>query len=270
MWGTQRAASWQGVPHGEVGLPHSLGSSAGTLFVDLGKGCLSWWVPPAVGPCHGAVLGGCAVGLCWEGACDVCSCVVCHGSCHGLCRGDVLWGCAVVPCLGAALWGCAVGRAVGCVFRPCRGLCRGFTLWGCAVAEQIVGPTAVSWPLSPRGQAVLPHILLSCCLSILLSCHSPTMLPSTLLCSHPGALVLQPHHDCAKQGLTHLFALSLSPSVRPSVCLSLTGRLHCPFIKTADSGPPSSSSSSSSPPRTPFPYISCHRTPNLSSFFPCR
>ncbi|NXP57216.1 DREB protein, partial [Chloropsis cyanopogon] len=49
-----------------------------------------------------------------------------------------------------------------------------------------------------------------------------------------------------------------------------TGRLYCPFIKTADSGPPSSSSSSSSPPRTPFPYISCHRTPNLSSFFPCR
>ncbi|XP_010000393.1 PREDICTED: drebrin [Chaetura pelagica] len=47
-----------------------------------------------------------------------------------------------------------------------------------------------------------------------------------------------------------------------------TGRLHCPFIKTADSGPPSSSSSSSSPPRTPFPYITCHRTPNLSSFFP--
>ncbi|NWX08642.1 DREB protein, partial [Caloenas nicobarica] len=47
-----------------------------------------------------------------------------------------------------------------------------------------------------------------------------------------------------------------------------TGRLHCPFIKTADSGPPSSSSSSS-PPRTPFPYITCHRTPNLSSFFPC-
>uniref|UniRef100_A0A674HAF6 Drebrin n=1 Tax=Taeniopygia guttata TaxID=59729 RepID=A0A674HAF6_TAEGU len=47
-----------------------------------------------------------------------------------------------------------------------------------------------------------------------------------------------------------------------------TGRLYCPFIKTADSGPPSSSSSSSSPPRTPFPYISCHRTPNLSSFFP--
>ncbi|XP_032996360.1 drebrin isoform X4 [Lacerta agilis] len=48
------------------------------------------------------------------------------------------------------------------------------------------------------------------------------------------------------------------------------GRLHCPFIKTPDSGPPSfSSSSSSSPPRTPFPYISCHRTPNLSSFFPC-
>ncbi|XP_051487455.1 drebrin isoform X1 [Apus apus] len=48
-----------------------------------------------------------------------------------------------------------------------------------------------------------------------------------------------------------------------------TGRLHCPFIKTADSGPPSSSSSSSSPPRTPFPYITCHRTPILSSFFPC-
>ncbi|KFO81451.1 Drebrin, partial [Cuculus canorus] len=36
-----------------------------------------------------------------------------------------------------------------------------------------------------------------------------------------------------------------------------TGRLHCPFLKTADSGPPSSSSSSSSPPRTPFPYITC-------------
>ncbi|XP_053154548.1 drebrin isoform X2 [Hemicordylus capensis] len=48
-----------------------------------------------------------------------------------------------------------------------------------------------------------------------------------------------------------------------------TGRLHCPFIKAPDSGPPSSSSSSSSPPRTPFPYITCHRTPNLSSFFPC-
>ncbi|XP_042307749.1 drebrin isoform X2 [Sceloporus undulatus] len=48
-----------------------------------------------------------------------------------------------------------------------------------------------------------------------------------------------------------------------------TGRLHCPFIKTPDSGLPSSSSSSSSPPRTPFPYITCHRTPNLSSFFPC-
>ncbi|NWU50952.1 DREB protein, partial [Dromas ardeola] len=48
-----------------------------------------------------------------------------------------------------------------------------------------------------------------------------------------------------------------------------SSRLHCPFIKTADSGPPSSSSSSSSPPRTPFPYITCHRTPNLSSFFPC-
>ncbi|XP_053893518.1 drebrin isoform X2 [Malaclemys terrapin pileata] len=48
-----------------------------------------------------------------------------------------------------------------------------------------------------------------------------------------------------------------------------TGRLHCPFIKTPDSGPPSSSSSSSSPPRTPFPYVTCHRTPNLSSFFPC-
>ncbi|XP_053893517.1 drebrin isoform X1 [Malaclemys terrapin pileata] len=47
------------------------------------------------------------------------------------------------------------------------------------------------------------------------------------------------------------------------------GRLHCPFIKTPDSGPPSSSSSSSSPPRTPFPYVTCHRTPNLSSFFPC-
>ncbi|XP_075772110.1 drebrin isoform X4 [Pelodiscus sinensis] len=48
-----------------------------------------------------------------------------------------------------------------------------------------------------------------------------------------------------------------------------TGRLHCPFIKAPDSGPPSSSSSSSSPPRTPFPYGLCHRTPNLSSFFPC-
>nr|XP_060621633.1 drebrin isoform X1 [Anolis sagrei ordinatus] len=47
------------------------------------------------------------------------------------------------------------------------------------------------------------------------------------------------------------------------------GRQHCPYIKTPDSGLPSSSSSSSSPPRTPFPYITCHRTPNLSSFFPC-
>ncbi|XP_077779620.1 drebrin [Podarcis muralis] len=65
---------------------------------------------------------------------------------------------------------------------------------------------------------------------------------------------------------------SLLLSLSPSVCLVFlsAGRLHCPFIKTPDSGPPSfSSSSSSSPPRTPFPYISCHRTPNLSSFFPC-
>ncbi|XP_077182333.1 drebrin isoform X2 [Paroedura picta] len=44
------------------------------------------------------------------------------------------------------------------------------------------------------------------------------------------------------------------------------GRQYCPFIKTPDSGLPSSSSS---PPRIPFPYITCHRTPNLSSFFPC-
>nr|XP_042700208.1 drebrin [Chrysemys picta bellii] len=66
--------------------------------------------------------------------------------------------------------------------------------------------------------------------------------------------------------LTVLFAFSVS--VRLSVFLS-AGRLHCPFIKTPDSGPPSSSSSSSSPPRTPFPYVTCHRTPNLSSFFPC-
>lgn len=118
MWGTQRAASWQGVPHGEAGLPHSLGSSAGTLFVDLGKGCLSWWVPPAMGPCHGAVLGGCAVGLCWEGACDVCSCVVCHGSCHGLCRGDVPWCRASGQCYGVVpwvvLWAVCSGHAVGC------------------------------------------------------------------------------------------------------------------------------------------------------------
>ncbi|XP_020854469.1 drebrin isoform X3 [Phascolarctos cinereus] len=47
------------------------------------------------------------------------------------------------------------------------------------------------------------------------------------------------------------------------------GRPYCPFIKGPDSGPSSSSSSSSSPPRTPFPYITCHRTPNLSSSFPC-
>ncbi|XP_058533697.1 drebrin isoform X4 [Ochotona princeps] len=47
------------------------------------------------------------------------------------------------------------------------------------------------------------------------------------------------------------------------------GRPHCPFIKASDSGPSSSSSSSSSPPRTPFPYITCHRTPNLSSSLPC-
>nr|BAE01760.1 unnamed protein product [Macaca fascicularis] len=47
------------------------------------------------------------------------------------------------------------------------------------------------------------------------------------------------------------------------------GRPYCPFIKVSDSGPSSSSSSSSSPPRTPFPYITCHRTPNLSSSLPC-
>ncbi|XP_032125761.1 drebrin isoform X1 [Sapajus apella] len=47
------------------------------------------------------------------------------------------------------------------------------------------------------------------------------------------------------------------------------GRPYCPFIKASDSGPSSSSSSSSSPPRTPFPYITCHRTPNLSSSLPC-
>ncbi|XP_044306931.1 drebrin isoform X1 [Varanus komodoensis] len=58
-------------------------------------------------------------------------------------------------------------------------------------------------------------------------------------------------------------------SEAPSPFNRTAGRLHCPFIKTPDSGPPSSSSSSSSPPRTPFPYITCHRTPNLSSFFPC-
>ncbi|XP_070789892.1 drebrin [Pituophis catenifer annectens] len=58
-------------------------------------------------------------------------------------------------------------------------------------------------------------------------------------------------------------------SETPSPFNRTAGRLHCPFIKTPDSGPPSSSSSSSSPPRTPFPYITCHRTPNLSSFFPC-
>ncbi|KAF4014906.1 hypothetical protein G4228_006093 [Cervus hanglu yarkandensis] len=46
-------------------------------------------------------------------------------------------------------------------------------------------------------------------------------------------------------------------------------RPYCPFIKASDSGPSSSSSSSSSPPRTPFPYITCHRTPNLSSSLPC-
>nr|KAF6446405.1 drebrin 1 [Rousettus aegyptiacus] len=48
-----------------------------------------------------------------------------------------------------------------------------------------------------------------------------------------------------------------------------SGRPYCPFIKASDSGPSSSSSSSSSPPRTPFPYITCHRTPNLSSSLPC-
>ncbi|CAH6797677.1 drebrin isoform X2 [Phodopus roborovskii] len=47
------------------------------------------------------------------------------------------------------------------------------------------------------------------------------------------------------------------------------GRPYCPFIKASDSGPSSSSSSSSSPPRTPLPYITCHRTPNLSSSLPC-
>lgn len=199
----------------------------------------------------------------------------CHGSCHGLCRGAVLWSFASGQCHGSVPWvvpwAVCCGRAVGL----CRQLCCEFMLWGRAVPEQIAGPRAVSWPLFPHGHAAPPSILLSCCLSILLSHHSPTplsVLPPVLPSSHPGASVSRPHHGCAEQGLTHLFALSFSlrPSVCLSVCLSLTGRLHCPFIKTADSGPPSSSSSSSSPPRTPFPYITCHRTPNLSSFFPCR
>ncbi|XP_055968729.1 drebrin isoform X1 [Sorex fumeus] len=47
------------------------------------------------------------------------------------------------------------------------------------------------------------------------------------------------------------------------------GRPYCPFIKASGSAPSSSSSSSSSPPRIPFPYITCHRTPNLSSSLPC-
>ncbi|TFK00530.1 Drebrin [Platysternon megacephalum] len=82
----------------------------------------------------------------------------------------------------------------------------------------------------------------------------------------PGA-ALPPAGGAGQTGrLTVLFAFSVS--VRLSVFLS-AGRLHCPFIKTPDSGLPSSSSSSSSPPRTPFPYATCHRTPNLSSFFPC-
>ncbi|XP_064135267.1 drebrin isoform X3 [Loxodonta africana] len=55
----------------------------------------------------------------------------------------------------------------------------------------------------------------------------------------------------------------------PSPFNHRTGRPYCPFIKASDSGPSSSSSSSSSPPRTPFPYITCHRTPNLSSSLPC-
>ncbi|KAM5299537.1 drebrin isoform 4-T4 [Ctenodactylus gundi] len=55
----------------------------------------------------------------------------------------------------------------------------------------------------------------------------------------------------------------------PSPFTHRPGRPYCPFIKASDSGPSSSSSSSSSPPRTPFPYITCHRTPNLSSSLPC-
>nr|XP_045008373.1 drebrin isoform X2 [Jaculus jaculus] len=55
----------------------------------------------------------------------------------------------------------------------------------------------------------------------------------------------------------------------PSPLNHRPGRPYCPFIKASDSGPSSSSSSSSSPPRTPFPYITCHRTPNLSSSLPC-
>ncbi|XP_004836302.1 drebrin isoform X1 [Heterocephalus glaber] len=55
----------------------------------------------------------------------------------------------------------------------------------------------------------------------------------------------------------------------PSPFNHRSGRPYCPFIKASDSGPSSSSSSSSSPPRTPFPYITCHRTPNLSSSLPC-
>lgn len=248
----------QGMFRREAGLPHGLEFSLGTLFVALGQGWLSWWAPPAMGLRHGAVLGVmlgcCAMGLCRGRACDVCSCW--GGSWHGLCRGAVLW---------VMLWAVCCGQAVAL----CRGLCHGFMLWGRAVPEQIVGPMAVSSSLSPPGHAALPPILLSCYLSILLSHHSPALLsvlPHIPLSSRPGALVPQPRYGRAEQGLTHLFALSLS--VRLSVFLS-AGRLHCPFIKTADSGPPSSSSSSS-PPRTPFPYITCHRTPNLSSFFPCR
>ncbi|XP_020018353.1 drebrin isoform X1 [Castor canadensis] len=62
---------------------------------------------------------------------------------------------------------------------------------------------------------------------------------------------------------------SASSCDAPSPFNHRPGRPYCPFIKASDSGPSSSSSSSSSPPRTPFPYITCHRTPNLSSSLPC-
>lgn len=70
-WGTQCAPSWQGVPHGEAGLPHSLGSSPGTLFCGsrAGASCLGGCLRP-----WGHVMG-LRWGLCWG--------AVLEGLCHG-------------------------------------------------------------------------------------------------------------------------------------------------------------------------------------------
>ena len=182
----------QGVPLRGAGLPCSRGCSPGSLFVALGRG-----LAVLVGTSsREATPWGCAGGRAG---------VLCWGE---LCRGAVPAMCVL-----------AVGCAVGCVLWPSRGA----VPWVRAVPEQIVGPMAVFSPLSPPpGHAALPPILPCCHRSILSSGHPPaplSVLPPIPPSSRPGAPVPRPCRGCAEQGLTHLFALSLS--VRPSVCLSL-------------------------------------------------